>query len=76
MSRGKPEVFHEFRVVSLKYRTVKAYLFELEGIPEAVWVPLSQADYDPDSRCVHISDWLVRQKPELLSRLESVSAKG
>ena len=65
------EEFHEFRVTALKMTSAKAYLFEIEGAKEAVWVPKSQCEYDADSEHVHISDWLVKQKPELKAILDA-----
>ena len=68
MAKGK-DVYHEFPVETLQYQSLKAYLFKIEGIPEPVWVPKSQCEYDKDTSVVFISEWLVKQKDELNDRL-------
>ena len=70
MARRKDE-YHEFRVEDVRYTSGKAVLFKLECLEEPVWVPKSQMEFCEDSMCVHISDWLVKQKPELLQLLEA-----
>jgi hypothetical protein len=73
--RDRKDEYHEFRVKAFKYRSPKAYLFEIAGADEPVWVPISQCDYDEDSGIVQISDWLVKQKPELAKALDDPRAR-
>jgi hypothetical protein len=72
----KPDVYHEFIVKNVKFESAKAYLFELEGATEAIWVPKSQCDYDADSGAVNISEWIIGQKPELSDLLKAGRASS
>jgi hypothetical protein len=66
----RKEEYHEFRVEEVRHTSAKAVLFKLDALEEPVWVPKSQMEFCKDSMCIHISDWLVKQKPELLQLLE------